>query len=62
MACPPLAKKPRLDKASTKLVAKVVEYATPKSMKVATSFSVAVFKSFCEEKDVDNNLETCTVV
>ena len=47
---------------SSQLVAKVVEDATPKSTKVATSFWVAVFKSFCEEEGVDINLEACTAI
>ena len=62
MACLPPAKKPRFAEASSQLVAKVVEDATPKTTKVGTSFWVAVFNIFCEEKGVDINLESCTTV
>ena len=62
MAFPPPGKKPRFPGAISQIVAKAVKDATSKSANVATSFWIQVFKSFCEEKDVDINLETCTTV
>ena len=47
--------------ASSQLVAMAVEDVTPKSTKIETSFWVALLNSFCEEKGVGINLETCTV-